>query len=121
MLTSFVKIVLWIMAITLPLIWLFPSDAALGPVWKLSIVAAVGGFVFGVGAMLNGGCAVSTLWKLGNGQLRMLATLAAFGAGAWCYAVLVRSATLAPPSRPRTLMPCLDPRRSRWSRGSACG
>ena len=53
-----------------------------------------GGFLFGVGAGLNGGCAFSTLWKLGAGQLKMLATLVAFALGAAAYLLLVEASVL---------------------------
>ena len=65
MFLSFVKTILWILAITLPLIWLLPSGRVSGQGWDISIYAVTGGFMFGVGATLNGGCAFSTLWKLG--------------------------------------------------------
>lgn len=93
-LLSFLKTVLWVLAVTLPLIWLMPAGPVTGQGWVLSIHALVGGFLFGVGAGLNGGCAFSTLWKLGTGQLKMLATLAAFTLGAAAYLLLVEAAVL---------------------------
>ncbi|HEY5622484.1 MAG TPA: YeeE/YedE family protein [Gammaproteobacteria bacterium] len=54
---------------------LSPSNRPLG----LSVI--VGAFVFGVGMQLGGGCASGTLFTVGGGSIRMLATLAAFIAG----------------------------------------
>ena len=96
MFLSFVKTILWILAITLPLIWLLPSGRVSGQGWDISIYAVTGGFMFGVGATLNGGCAFSTLWKLGDGQLRMLLTLGAFCLGAAAYVLLVTLSVLSP-------------------------
>ena len=44
-------------------------------------VGVLGGFLFGMGAALNKGCAFSTLSRLGDGQLAMLVTLAGFCSG----------------------------------------
>jgi uncharacterized protein len=96
LLASFVKIMLWTLVVTLPLMAWYPEALAARSLWKLSGIAVAGGFVFGVGAMLNGGCAISTLWKLGNGQVRMLVTLAASCVGVWGYTALSQAGALAP-------------------------
>jgi uncharacterized membrane protein YedE/YeeE len=41
----------------------------------------VGAFLFGIGMQIGGGCASGTLYTVGGGNTRMLATLAAFIAG----------------------------------------
>ena len=76
MLGSFFKTVLWVIVVTY-LIELLLQTGSPKPVqlWGLSMSALVGGFVFGVGAAVNGGCALGTLGRLGNGELRMLLTL----------------------------------------------
>jgi uncharacterized membrane protein YedE/YeeE len=56
MLTSFVKIVLWVFAIALPLSWLAPPIVAIGGTWAFGMPALVGGALFGIGAAMNGGC-----------------------------------------------------------------
>lgn len=38
----------------------------------------VGGFVFGLGAMLAGGCGSGTLWRVGEGQIKLLVTVPFF-------------------------------------------
>jgi hypothetical protein len=79
MLASFGKTVLWIMAITLPLSWV---SAHVPPALQApSLLSAAGAFVFGVGAAVNGGCAVSTVTRLGNGELGMLTTIAGVAVG----------------------------------------
>ncbi len=57
-----------------------PMLAAGAPVgWQV----AIGAFLFGIGMQLGGGCASGTLYALGGGSTRMLATLVAFCAGGW--------------------------------------
>ena len=94
MFLSFIKTVLWIMAITMPLIWLMPMGSPRFHGWQLSWAAVAGGLLIGIGAALNGGCAVSTLTKLGAGRLRMFLTLATFCLGLWVYASLAKSAVV---------------------------
>jgi uncharacterized protein len=55
-----------------------PVRGAVAPV-GLSVI--VGAFLFGVGMQLGGGCASGTLYTVGGGSVRMLATLAAFIVG----------------------------------------
>ena len=52
-----------------------------GNVRPLSLSVAAGAFLFGVGMQLGGGCASGTLFTVGGGSVRMVATLAAFIAG----------------------------------------
>jgi len=81
LLASFGKTVLWTMAVTMPLLWLVPETRVNETGWPLTLYGLAGGLVFGVGAACNGGCAFSTLTRLGSGQLSMLLTLAGFGLG----------------------------------------
>lgn len=39
----------------------------------------VGGFVFGLGAMLAGGCGSGTLWRVGEGQMKLWLVVPVFG------------------------------------------
>lgn len=52
-------------------------------VWLAStaVWALLGGWLFGTGAALNGGCSLSTLHRLIDGELGMLATLPGFALG----------------------------------------
>jgi uncharacterized membrane protein YedE/YeeE len=52
-----------------------------GAVAPASLQVAVGSLLFGLGMQLGGGCASGTLYTVGGGSMRMLATLAAFCAG----------------------------------------
>ena len=38
----------------------------------------IGGFIFGIGMLLAGGCATSTLWRMGEGHIKLLVTLMMF-------------------------------------------
>ncbi len=82
MLGSFFKTMLWVIAVTFVIdFFLHPVSARPLHLWALSIRALAGGFVFGVGAAVNGGCALGTLGRLGSGELRMLVTLLGLVAG----------------------------------------
>jgi len=75
MLASFGKTVLWIVTAMTIVTWLSPGH--LMPIFLApTLLSIAGAFAFGVGAALNGGCAISTLTRLGNGELRMLLTIA---------------------------------------------
>lgn len=71
MLASFAKATLWTVAISGSLIVVFSIDPqpvyARLPFWS----ALVGGFIFGIGAAVNGGCSFSTLQRLADGELGM--------------------------------------------------
>lgn len=56
-----------------------PLAGAYGPV---GVSVAVGAFLFGIGMQIAGGCATGTLYSVGGGSTRMLATLATFIIGA---------------------------------------
>ncbi len=76
MLGSFLKTVLWVIAVTIAIeFFLGPEETWPLQLWGFGIGSLAGGFVFGVGAALNGGCALGTIGRLGNGDLRMLVTL----------------------------------------------
>lgn len=79
---SFAKAVLWVTAVSLLIAWMSPGQGikfqSYAPAW----VALAGGFLFGMGAAVNGGCSFSTLQRLADGEMWMLATLAGYCAGA---------------------------------------
>jgi uncharacterized membrane protein YedE/YeeE len=82
MLGSFFKTMFWVIAVTFVIeFFLHPVSARPLHLWGFSLRALVGGFVFGVGAAVNGGCALGTLGRLGSGELRMLLTLLGLLAG----------------------------------------
>lgn len=52
-----------------------------GNIRPLSVSVVAGAFLFGIGMQVGGGCASGTLFTVGGGSTRMVATLAAFIAG----------------------------------------
>jgi len=53
--------------------WVFPS-AGVG--------ALAGGTIFGIGMVLAGGCGAGSVWRAGEGQVKLWATLVTFALGA---------------------------------------
>lgn len=85
MLWSLVQAVLWMAALSGVLVLAFdlapqPVTARMPAAW-----AWAGGCVFGLGAAVNGGCSLSTLHRLADGELGMAATLGGFGLGVWSW------------------------------------
>jgi len=78
MLLSFAKTVLWVVGVTIALTWLLDAPRPASIAYDIAWPVLLGGVIFGVGAVLNGGCAFSTLIRLGNGNFGMLLTLSGF-------------------------------------------
>ncbi len=78
------------------------GTALRGSVAPLSSSIVAGAFLFGVGMQLGGGCASGTLFTVGGGSVRMIATLLAFIAGsvlgAWHWPAWREAPQLAPVS-----------------------
>lgn len=59
------------------------GDAVLAPInyvrGTFGWGGVVGGFIFGLGAMLAGGCGTGTLWRVGEGQLKLWLVMIVFG------------------------------------------
>lgn len=66
----------WSGAILLPLAWLLPSRAMLAADAPVSLAAIAGGALFGLGAWLNGACALGTIGHLARGRSDYVTTLA---------------------------------------------
>jgi len=109
---SFAKTALWVMAAAA-----LAGALALTPGWRhwpLSAASVAGGVVFGLGAGLNGGCTFSTLSRLTDGNLNLLATVLgwpvglALGLRVWAFEAASPQATAAGPglalSNPLTLL-----------------
>jgi len=94
MLASFGKTVLWVIAITIALAWLAAEAVAPVTVWRLSLLGLVGGLVFGVGAVINGGCAFSTLTRLANGQIVIILSLVGFCLGVAGHRIMLGAISL---------------------------
>lgn len=99
MLWSFGKTILWTMAVTALLLWALPETRATLTGWKVSVFGLAGGLIFGMGAVINGGCAFSTLTRLGDGRLSMLLSLLGFGLGVLGHTML-ESRALVPAVAP---------------------
>ncbi len=71
--------------------------------YSFSLLAALGGLLFGIGAAFNAGCGVSTISKLARGQSSMLATIIGWFIG-W---LLLSNLQLTLPAHTMTLPPTL--------------
>ncbi|EKV26674.1 hypothetical protein C882_2183 [Caenispirillum salinarum AK4] len=91
MLASFFKSAGWVLVIATPMVWLAPAVEPLPIVWP-TLGTLLGGVLFGAGAAVNNGCAVSTLTRLGSGDAGYGLTLVGLGLGAALAAL--------PPSSP---------------------
>lgn len=95
MLGSLLQAALWMATLTGVLVLVLGFGWVLPPVVMPSQAgcALAGGWLFGAGAALNGGCSLSTLHRLADGELGMLATLGGFVLGvlAWALAGLLQA------------------------------
>lgn len=97
MLTSMAKVVAWVVCVTAVLSLVLPGEAHVEPArWQLSAYSVLGGALFGIGAVLNRGCAFSMLTRLVDGNMGMLLGLAGTAAGTAGYMLAVRDAGIAP-------------------------
>lgn len=87
---SFARAALWAAAVSGVVGLMGPVAPQAPVVWSPSFSLA-GAFVFGVGAALNGGCSLSTLQRLIDGELSMLATLGGLAAGVALGQVFITS------------------------------
>lgn len=87
MLASLIIAVLWSMTVAGTLVLALHWPIASFPRRTPALLAAAGGFVFGVGAAINGGCSLSTLQRLADGELAMFVTLTGVVLGLllWTY------------------------------------
>ena len=58
--------------------WAWIKDPMTGVYHPFFLGSLVGGLIFGVGMILAGGCASSTLWRIGEGHLKLVMTLIGF-------------------------------------------
>lgn len=94
MLASFLRAALWASAIAAALAFVIPGVGA-GVMQRTPAPYAIaGGFIFGVGAAMNGGCSLSTLQGLADGDLNAAVSLAGFATGISLMTWLDRQFTL---------------------------
>lgn len=95
---AFLKCSVWVAATTVPLAWAAVPGGHFAVGYPLAWPVAAGGFLFGVGAALNGGCAFSTVSHLGAGDLNQVFAL--FGLGLGFALHVVWTGPLVPPAAP---------------------
>lgn len=88
MFLSFLKVVLWVVLINGVVLIVSPQQIQPYASPDLSMAAIAGGFVFGIGAAVNGGCSFSTISRIAQGDLHVALTLPAFITGAIIYTYL---------------------------------
>ena len=81
-LRAFFSAAAWSGLVILPLAWLVPGSAMLAEDAPVTWTVLVGGALFGIGAALNGACALGTVAQLTRGRTDYLATLAGITLGA---------------------------------------
>lgn len=98
---SFAKVVLWVLLVNgLLVLWMPDLARPMKPHPSLHM-AAIGGFVFGVGAAVNGGCGFSTISKIAQGNFHVALTLPSFALGVVTMSVVLsRMAIHSTPSAP---------------------
>jgi uncharacterized membrane protein YedE/YeeE len=89
MFSSVGKAWLWVWAVTIPFLWLVPAAGMGVNGWPLTTMAVVGGFVFGLGAAINGACAYSTMARFVDGEGAMFVAIVGFALGATVFSFLV--------------------------------
>ncbi len=79
-LSSFFRVMLWSLVISMFATLIFDESTAQD--YNFTVVAMLGGLVFGLGATINGGCALHTLSRLGTGDVGMTLTILGLTSGA---------------------------------------
>jgi len=92
------KTVLWTVAVTFPIFLLIPDTVEYLRGWPLTLSALAGGFIFGLGAGINGACAYSTMTRMVDGEGRMLAAVAGCALGITAFIRLAGQNWLARPA-----------------------
>jgi len=105
MLISIGKSMLWVFAISLPFFWLVQPPGVAFTGWQLTGAAVLGGFVFGVGAAINGACAYATMARLVDGEGGMLVTITGFAVGVLAFIGLLNLHWIARPVASPALTP----------------
>jgi uncharacterized membrane protein YedE/YeeE len=97
LLLSFVKTVLWVLATSLLLASLLATPAASSHSFQFSFTGLLGGLLFGFGSVLNDGCSLHTLTRLGRGNLGMVVSIVGLVIGAIiCKALFLQAPALVP-------------------------
>ncbi|MEZ5924508.1 MAG: YeeE/YedE thiosulfate transporter family protein [Hyphomicrobiaceae bacterium] len=70
------------MAIAIPVLWADPGRFKVATTQGLTWAAVIGGAGYGLGALLNGACALGTFVRISEGRLSFLAAIPGVGIGA---------------------------------------
>lgn len=112
MLWSLLQAVLWMATLGGVLTLVFGMPPLPATVRTPAAWAPAGGWLFGLGAAVNGGCSLSTLHRLADGELGMAATLGGFASGIWLWPAILwtgPTAGLAPVATPWLRWPEVAP------------
>jgi uncharacterized membrane protein YedE/YeeE len=120
--SSIGKSMLWVWALVIPVFAFMPAAGIDLPGWSLTSTAILGGFLFGIGAAINGGCAYSTMARFVDGDGKMLATIIGFAVGVFCFVTLVKWGWLTRPApAPALVGSLLNGKALVWVGVLACG
>jgi uncharacterized protein len=100
---GFLKCAVWVALVTLPLTWTMVPGARLACSYPLGWPVLVGGFLFGMGAAVNGGCAFSTVSHLAAGDLGAGFAMLGLGLGFALHEAAIGPLLPAPAPRPSAL------------------
>jgi uncharacterized membrane protein YedE/YeeE len=96
LLLSFVKVVLWVLGTSLLLQWLLSTPSASTNSFQIRPVSLMGGILFGFGSVMNDGCSLHTLTRLGRGNMGMVVSIVGLIVGAIiCRSLLLQAPDLA--------------------------
>jgi hypothetical protein len=98
------KSMLGVWALVIPVLAFMPAAGIGLSGWSLIGTAVLGGFLFGMGAAMNGGCAYSTMARFVDGDGKILATIIGFAVGVFCFATLAKWRWLAQPASAPALL-----------------
>ncbi len=99
MLWCFAKTVLWVIGISIILAWGIEAPGPVSLGFSILVPGLLGGVIFGVGAVLNRACSLSTLTRLGSGDLGMITTLVGFVLGVTINGLIEESSSWMTPIR----------------------
>src|SRR5215471_1301044 len=79
---SFFRISAWVAGVTIPICWLY-SGSHLPMTYAPGFAVIGGGFMFGIGAAVNGGCSFGTLIRFAAGEMSFFASFMGMAIGVW--------------------------------------
>ena len=98
-LLSFIKIVLWVVGVSMAIEYLFSGSSTEDNSFAVSAQSLIGGLIFGIGAVMNDGCSLHTLVRLGRGNFGMAISIVGLLVGAMtCKAILLSVPGISLPS-----------------------